>query len=132
MFSVSDGSGPSLSPSLIFTRVPFSPGHFSRILSPFFLLPPLRLFMCGRPSTSISGWASVVRPSEDYFTTLRLAADQMPFSWCPIQRPVCRFAPPPDLCSWWYLAWVWVEGQRRRRPPRWSGVPRRVGRRRPG
>ena len=30
------------------------------------------------------------------------------------QRPVCRVV--FDLCGWWYLAWVWVEG-RRRQPP---------------
>ena len=25
----------------------------------------------------------------------------------PNQRPICRFAPPPYLCGWWYLAWVY-------------------------
>ena len=32
-----------------------------------------------------------------------------------LQRPVCQFA--SNLCGWWYLAWVWVEGCRRQRPP---------------
>ena len=76
MFPVRDGSCPTLSPPARFTRVPCPPGHFTRLLSHFFLLPPLRPFLCGRRSTSSSGWASVVRPSEDSFTTLRLAADQ--------------------------------------------------------
>ena len=39
----------------------------------------------------------------------------------PTQRHICRIAPspPPDLSGWWYLAWVWlcVEGRKRRRPP---------------
>ena len=124
---------PPLSPHPRFIRVPFPTNNLVRILSPFVLLPPLRPFLCSRLTTSSSGWAFVVRPLEDSFTTLRLVSYQMPFSWCPVQRPVCRFAPTsPDLCGWWYLAWVWVEGRRRQRPPRWSGVPRRVGRHRPG
>ena len=40
------------------------PVQFARILSPFFLLPPLRPFLFSRPSTSSSIWSPVVRPSE--------------------------------------------------------------------
>ena len=43
----------------------------------------------------------------------------------------CFMAFLPNLCSWWYLARVLVEGRRRRRPPRWSWVPWHVNRRRP-
>ena len=35
-------------------------------------------------------------------------------SW-PVSR--CLGVCPPDLCGWRYLAWVWVEGHRRRCPP---------------
>ena len=116
------------------TRVPCPPGHFARLLSPFFLLPLLCPFLCGRPSTSSSGWASVVRLSEDSFTTLRLAADKNALLLVSCPAALRGFATPlpPDLCGWWYLAWVWVEGRRRRRPPQWYGFPWRVGRCRPG
>ena len=29
----------------------------------------------------------------------------------------CLMASLPNLCGWWYLARVWVEGRRRRHPP---------------
>ena len=41
-----------------------------------FLLPPLRPFLCSRPSTSSSVWSPVVRPSE-----------LQPSGWLPTQCP---------------------------------------------
>ena len=43
----------------------------------------------------------------------------------PIQSPLLGFRRPAcwcvsALCGWWYLAWVWFEGRRRRRPPLFS------------
>ena len=96
------------------TRVPFPPGYLARLLSPFFQLPPLRPFLCSRPTTSSSVWSPVVLPSEVFSPP----ADGQPMSSSGGLSGVCRFAPPPpDLCGWCYLAWVWVEGQRRRHPP---------------
>ena len=60
----------------------------------------------------------IVRPSESYQPSG--FGRPMSSSGFLTQRPICRFEPPPDLCGWWYLAWVWVEGRSRRRPPRWS------------
>ena len=39
--------------------------------------------------------------------------------WRPVSVPSSRrlLACLPDLYDWWYVARVWVEGQRRRRPP---------------
>ena len=60
-----------------------------------FLLPTLRPFLCRRPST----YSSVCHPSSARrkSTTLRLTANQMPFSWFPVQRPVWRFPPPQPV-----------------------------------
>ena len=54
----------------------------------------------------------IVRPPESYQTSG--FGRPMSSSVFPNQCPICRFVPPPDLCGWWYLAWVWVEGRRRR------------------
>ena len=48
------------------------------------------------------------------------SVDQCPLLFSRPSVPYAGLHPPPDLCSWWYLAWVWVGGRRRRRPPRWS------------
>ena len=121
---------PSSPPPQRFTRVLCPPGHLSRVLYPF-------IFFASSPSISVYSAA----PLQQRLALHRPSVGSLhPSGWrptnvlsCfPVQRPICRFAPPPDLCGWWCLAWVWAEGRRRRRPPRWSGVPQRVGRRRLG
>ena len=82
---------PSFPPPPRFTRVPCPPGHLSRILSPFFQLPPLRSFMCSRPSPSRSVWSPVILPSEVFSPP----ADGRPMSSPGVLSSVCRFAPPP-------------------------------------
>ena len=90
------------------------PGSLPIAVRPFPLyfspLPPLCpcLFIWLSPSSSV--WSPVVRTA-DFSGGLLTNA----LSWFPASRmKVC----PPDLCGWWYLDWVWVEGRRRRRPPR--------------
>ena len=86
---------------------------------PSFLLPPLRPFLCSRPSTSISVWSPVVRPSEVYNPPADCRSNALLLVSCTAScMRVCT--PTPDLCGWWYLDWVWVEGRRRRRFLRWS------------
>ena len=48
----------------------------------------------------------IVRPSKSYQPSG--FGRPMSSSGFPTQRPICKFAPPLDLCGWWYLAWVWV------------------------
>ena len=122
---------PSFPPPPRFTWVLCPPGHLSRLLSPFFLfLPPFCPYQFIQPPPSSSVWPFIVRPSEVFSPP----TDGRPMSF-PVFLSIGPYAglhPPPDLCGWWYLAWVWAEGRRIRHPPRWSGVPRRVGRQRPG
>ena len=40
--------------------------------------------------------------------------------------PMFEGPPPPELCGWWYLARVWVEGHRRWCPPQLSWGPQCV------
>ena len=129
-FPSCDGSGTPLSPPPRFSRVLCPPGHLSRLLSPFFLF-------ASSPSISVHSAAPLQqrldlhRPSVGSLQPSGWRTTKF-LSWFPVQRPICKFSPPPDLCGWWYLAWVWAEGWRRRSPPRCYGVPRRVVRRRPG
>ena len=98
-----------------------------------FLLPPFRPFLCRRPSTS----SSVCHPSSVRWksTTLRLNADQMPSPFVLSSGPKRVWTPPPRPVRLVVLSLVLgggVKGWRRRRPPRWSWVSRRIDRRRPG
>ena len=69
-----------------FTRFPFPPVPFARILSlPFYFLLSVRFCVVVRPPPAASGHPSSVRRKS---TTLWVTADQMPFSWCPVQRPI--------------------------------------------
>ena len=87
--------------------------QITRILCLFFILPPLRpCLIIGRPPPSASGHSSSVWWKSPY---LRLTADQCPSPGFLSSVPY-EGLPPPDLCSWWYVARVWVEGRRRRRP----------------
>ena len=111
-----DGSAPpSLLPPPRFTRVT-CPVQFDRILSLFFLcLLSARVCSVGRPPPAASGHPSSVWRN---YPHLRLTSNQCPLLVsCPAS---CTKVPPPDLCGWWYLAQVWVEGCRRQRPLRWS------------
>ena len=93
----------------------------SSLLSSFFLLSVhKRLFSRPPPVSGPPHRSSlIVRPPESY----QPYGSGRPMSSpsFPTQRPICRLAPPPppDLYGWWYLAWVWVcvEGRKRRRPP---------------
>ena len=129
---VRDGSGPFLSPP---SKIhPGScPTEHSRLLSPFVLFAS---------SPSINAYSAaplqclvppIVRPPSS--VRRRATNPPAPADQCPplVPRPSVPYAglhPPPDLYGWWYLAWVWVcvEGRRRRRPPRWSWVRCLAGR----
>ena len=110
MFPVSDGYGPPLSPPPRFTRVTCPPWHLARLLSPFFPFPPLRPFLCRRLSPSSSVWSPVVRPSEVFSPPSEGRSMSSPGVLSSV--PYAGLHPPPDLCVWWYLAWVWVEGRK--------------------
>ena len=90
---VRDGYGPLLSPPPRFTRVLFPPGHLSCILSPFFLFD-------SSPSISVYSAAHLQqclvfhRPSVGKLPTLWLQRPTNVLSWFPVQRPICRLAPP--------------------------------------
>ena len=127
---VRDVSVPLLSPPPILTQVTCPPGRLSRILSPFILFASslsISVYVSAPPPAASGPSSSVCRK---YYIP---PADGRPMS-SPVFLSSGPYADlyPPDLCGWWYLAWVWAEGRRRRRPPRWSRVPWRVGRRRPG
>ena len=116
-------------PSMMMWSLPFPPSeirpgslllqeHLARLLYLFFLYapsPPVSAYSADPPSV----W-SLHRPSVGKLPTFRIWSTKCPLLF---SRPSVPYAglhpPPPDLCGWWYLAWVWVGGQRRRRPPRW-------------
>ena len=94
---VSDSSGPLLSPPPRFTRVLCPPGHLSRLLSPFFLF-------ASSPSISVYSAA----PLQQRLVYHRLSVGSLQpsgwrptnvLSWFPVQRPICRFAPPLTCAS---------------------------------
>ena len=96
---------PGFVPSRAYFRSPLS-------FRPFCLLSVhIRVF--SRPPPAASGTSSSFRRK-----VYSHPADGRPkfspgfLSHDPMQ--VCTL--PPDLCEWWYLDWVWVEGRRRRRP----------------
>ena len=104
------------SPLPRFTRVT-CPLQFARFLSLFtFASSPSLSF--GRPSPpAASGHPSSVRrtPPADSSGGLLLRT----FDQCPLLDSTLLYVGLfPDLCGWWYLALVWVEGRRRRRPSR--------------
>ena len=94
-FPSCDGSGPPLFPPPRFIRVPCPPGHLSRILSPFFQLPPLRPFLCSRPTTSSSVWSPVVLPLELFSPP----ADGRPMSYPGVLSSVRLMVCPPLICA---------------------------------
>ena len=63
------------------------------------LMPPFRPFLCIQPTPS-SVCSPIVRPSESYQPPGWRTTNVL--SWFPVQHPICRFAPPPDLCGCWY------------------------------
>ena len=85
--------------------------------SPLSFLPicPLSARFCvfSRPPP-VSGTphcpSPMVRPSKSYQPSG--FGRPMSSSVFPTQRPICRFAPPSDMCVWWYMDWVWVEGRK--------------------
>ena len=81
----------------------------SRVHLSLLLLPPLRPFFVYLSSPPV---AQVVtrRPLE--LTGGRCHAAPGVLS----SVPMFEVLPPPNLCGWWYLARVWVEGRRRRCP----------------
>ena len=85
---------PSFSPPPRFTRVLCSPGHISRILSPLFLV-------AYSPSISVYSAAPLQQRlvfhclSVGNLPTLRLQQPINVLYWFPVQRPICRLAPPP-------------------------------------
>ena len=96
-----------------FIRVPCSTNILpvSSLFSSY--LPPLRPFLSSQPTPSSvyspHRPSPIVRPSESY----QPSGFGRPISspgFLP-QRPICRFAPAPDICGWWYVAWVWVRGR---------------------
>ena len=108
-----DGSGPFLFPPSKIHPGSCPPEH-SRLLSPFVLFAS---------SPSIDAYSAaplqcivppIVRPPSS--VRLRATNPPAPADQCPllVSRPSVPYAglhpPPPDLCGWWYLAWVWVGG----------------------
>ena len=98
------------------------PGSLSLAVRPF----PLFLFpFASSPSVSFSRPpppAVSDHPSSFRWTPpVDSSSGRRPMSSPGLQRPVCRFV--SNLCGWWYLAWVWVEGRGRYRPPRLSLSP---------
>ena len=98
------------------------PSEHSRLLSPFVLFAS---------SLSINAYSAaplqclvppIVRPPSS--VRRRATNPPAPADQCSllVSQPSVPYAglhlPPPDLYGWWYLAWVWVcvEGRRRRRP----------------
>ena len=78
-----------------FNRFP-CPLQFSRILSPFFLLPPLRPFLFSWPSTSRSVWSPVVHPSEVYSPPADCRTNSLLLVSCPASH--MKVSPPP-ICA---------------------------------
>ena len=122
---------PSFSPPLRFVRAPCSSAHLARLLSPFVLFASYTsITYIQPPPSSVWSLPSSVphRPSVGELSTLRLRPTNILF-YFPDPESHMQACTPPDLCGWWYLAWVWVcvEGQKKT-PPRWSGVRRLVGR----
>ena len=105
-----------------FSPLQYSPGFLSQCSLPVsslfssYCLLSVRFCSVGRPPPAAYGHPSSVRKN---YTHLRLTVDQSPSPGFLSSVPY-EGLPPPDLCVCWYLAWVWVEGRRRRRPPRWS------------
>ena len=73
------------------------PVQFARILSPFFLLPPLRPFLFSRPSTSSSIWSPVVRPSEVSSPPSDCQPNALLLVSCPASR--MKVSPPPTCAA---------------------------------
>ena len=98
---------------------PRFPGFLAQCILPVsslfysYCLLSVRFCSVGRPPPAASGHlSSVRRKSPD----LGMTSDRCPSPGFLSSVPY-EVLPPPDLCGWWYLARVWVEGQRRRRPP---------------
>ena len=108
---VRDGSGPLLfPPSKIHPGSLPSRTSFPSPLSflPFCLLS-VHISLFGHPPPAASGPSSSVRRKS---SALRLTVDQFPLLLsCPAAHNA-GVHPPHDLCGWWYLAWVWAEGQK--------------------
>ena len=89
-------------------------------LSPAVRMFPLFLFPFAS-SLSVSFSRPPPPAASDHPSSVRWAPPAVSSGGCQpmpspgFQLPVCRFV--SDLCGWWYLAWVWVEGRRRRCPP---------------
>ena len=98
------------------------PGSLSPAVRPF----PLFLFPFASFPSVLFSWplppAASDLPSSIWWTP---PADSSggcrPMPSPGFQSPVCQFA--SNLCGSWYLAWVWVEGRRRQRPPQLSLSP---------
>ena len=118
------GARLSVCPPPRFIRVPCSFWNILLVSSlfPSYMPPSTPVSVYSADSPPVSGPphrpSPIIRPSEGYQPSG--FGRPMSSSGFPTQRPICRFAPPTDLCGWWYLTWVWVEGQRRQLPPQWS------------
>ena len=107
--------------------LPFPPPpRFSRVPCPLqfacssrFPLPPLR--SCHLVAPSPSPAASDSPLSVRWAPPADSSSGRQPNQKCPLLGSGApRFWCVTALCGWWYLAWVWVGGLRRRRPPRFS------------
>ena len=83
-------------------------------------MPPLRPFLCIQTTLLQCLIPPIVRPPSSVrrkSSALQLTADQCPLlvSLPAAHMQVCT--PPPDLCGWWYLDWVWVGGAKDTAPP---------------
>ena len=105
-----------------FWSPPFPPSkiHQGSLPSKAFCPYPLS-FLPIASSPPISVWSAVHlqqrlgtrRPSVGSLHNSVWLPTKCPFPGVLSSVPYSGLYPPPDLCGWCYLAWVWVEGRRR-------------------